>query len=139
MWGAAHAAFPGGLAGLGATWTTADDDTFVGVHPVDTAVGRRTREQRPARVRATRSDRATRPVTPRRRQRAPASGALRHRPGRELTAIGATLFPGGEPPMAGAMQVNGERIDVRYVVGVLMGNRDLIRRLAAEQGLAMAT
>jgi hypothetical protein len=136
VWGAADAAFPGGLAGLGATWTTADDDTFVGVHPVDTAVGRRTREQRPARVRATRSDRATRPVTPRRRQRAPATGALRHRPGPELTPIGATLFPGGEPPMAGAMHVNGERIDVRYVVGVLMGNRDLVRRLAAEQGSA---
>jgi hypothetical protein len=30
------------------------------------------------------------------------------------------------------MQVNGERMDMRYVVGVLMGNRDLERRLAAE-------
>jgi hypothetical protein len=32
------------------------------------------------------------------------------------------------------MHVNGERMDVRYVVGVLMGNRDLVRRLAAETG-----
>jgi len=32
------------------------------------------------------------------------------------------------------MHVNGERIDVRYVVGVLMGNRDLVRRLRAETG-----
>jgi hypothetical protein len=32
------------------------------------------------------------------------------------------------------MHVNGERIDLRYVVGVLMGNRDLARRLAAERG-----
>jgi hypothetical protein len=136
VWGVADAAFPGGLAGLGATWTTADDDTFVGVHPVDTAVGRRTREQRPVHARAARSDRATRPVTPRRRRRAPETGALRHGPDPELTPIGATLFPGGEPPMPGAMHVNGERIDVRYVVGVLMGNRDLVRRLAAEQGSA---
>jgi hypothetical protein len=35
------------------------------------------------------------------------------------------------------MQVNGERIDVRYVVGVLMGNRDLVRRLAGEQEVPM--
>jgi hypothetical protein len=32
------------------------------------------------------------------------------------------------------MHVKGERIDVRYVVGVLMGNRDLVRCLAAELG-----
>jgi hypothetical protein len=32
------------------------------------------------------------------------------------------------------MPVNGECMDVRYVVGVLMGNRDLVRRLAAETG-----
>jgi hypothetical protein len=32
------------------------------------------------------------------------------------------------------MHVNGERIDLPYVVGVLMGNRDLVRRVAAEQG-----
>jgi hypothetical protein len=30
------------------------------------------------------------------------------------------------------MPANGERMDVRYVVGVLMGNRDLVRRLRAE-------
>jgi hypothetical protein len=30
------------------------------------------------------------------------------------------------------MKANGERADIRYVVGVLMGNRDLVRRLAAE-------
>jgi hypothetical protein len=30
------------------------------------------------------------------------------------------------------MPVNGERMDVRYVVDVLMGNRDLVRRLVAE-------
>jgi hypothetical protein len=49
-------------------------------------------------------------------------------------SIGATLFPAGEPPLPEGMPVNGERMDVRYVVGVLMGNRDLVRRLAAETG-----
>jgi hypothetical protein len=44
------------------------------------------------------------------------------------------LFPAGEPPLPEAVPVNGERMDVRYVVGVLMGNRDLVRRLAAETG-----
>jgi hypothetical protein len=34
---------------------------------------------------------------------------------------------------------NGERMDLRYVVGVLMGNRDLLRRLAAEQGVPAGT
>jgi hypothetical protein len=48
--------------------------------------------------------------------------------------IGATLFPVGEPPLPQEMRVNGERMDVHYVVGVLMGNRDLVRRLAAEAG-----
>jgi hypothetical protein len=56
----------------------------------------------------------------------------------QATPISATLFPGGEPPLPDAMQINGERIDVRYVVGVLMGNRDLVRRLAAEQEVSMA-
>ena len=46
--------------------------------------------------------------------------------------IGPLVFPGGEPPLPEAMQANGERADIRYVVGVLMGNRDLLRRLAAE-------
>ncbi len=55
-----------------------------------------------------------------------------------MTPIGATLFPSGEPPLPEAMHVNGERMDVRYVVGVLMGNRDLVRRLAAQTG-AVAT
>jgi hypothetical protein len=30
------------------------------------------------------------------------------------------------------MHVNGEPMDLAYVVGVLLGNRDLERRLAAE-------
>jgi hypothetical protein len=48
------------------------------------------------------------------------------------TAMTRALFPDGPPSLPDAMPVNGERIDMRYVVGVLMGNRDLERRLAAE-------
>jgi hypothetical protein len=134
VWGAADAAFHGGLAGLGTPWS-ADDDTLVGVHPVDTAAGRRPTSADPAgRAPAGRSDRLTRPRTARRRRREPAAGVLGHRPGDRATPIGATLFPDGEPALPEAMRVNGERVDVRYVVGVLMGNRDLVRRLTAEQG-----
>jgi hypothetical protein len=52
-----------------------------------------------------------------------------------VAAISDGLFPGGEPVLAEVMPVGGERMDVRYVVGVLMGNRDLARRLAAENGV----
>ena len=44
------------------------------------------------------------------------------------------LFPAGEPSLAETMPVNGERMDLRYAVGVLMSHRDLIRRLDAEAG-----
>ena len=124
VWGVADAAFPGGLTGLAIPGTTGD--TFVGVHPVDTAVGRRPAATPPTARRgpAGRTDRVTRPAPAR----------LRHRRVAATRPIGATLFPGGEPPLPEAMPVNGERMDVRYVVGVLMGNRDLVRRLAAEAG-----
>jgi hypothetical protein len=46
----------------------------------------------------------------------------------------ALLFPDGLPDLVDAMAVNGERADLRWAVGVLMGNRDLLRRLAAESG-----
>lgn len=42
------------------------------------------------------------------------------------------LFPAGEPPLPEAMPANGERMNLRYAVGVLMDHRDLVRRLAAE-------
>ena len=37
-----------------------------------------------------------------------------------------------------APHVNGERMDLRYVVDVLMGNRDFVRRAASEAGVALA-
>jgi hypothetical protein len=110
VWGASDTAFPGGLVGLDSPRSA--DDTFVGVHPIDTAVGRR----------------------PARGRRIATAGVPRCRPAHRSTPINATLFPGGEPALPEAMHVNGERIDVRYVVGVLMGNQDLVRRLRAETG-----
>jgi hypothetical protein len=53
----------------------------------------------------------------------------------DAAAIGATLFPAGEPDLPAAFCVNGERMDLRYVVSVLLGHRDLIRRTAAEAGV----
>ena len=122
VWGAADAAFQDGVEGLGMPWAP-DGEAFVGVHPIDTAVGRRPAAAGPPRAPAGRSDRVTRPGTARKRRRTAGT-----------SSIGATLFPAGEPPLPEAMHVNGERMDVGYVVGLLMGNRDLVRRLAAESG-----
>jgi hypothetical protein len=54
--------------------------------------------------------------------------------------MAALLFPDGPRPLPEAMKANGERMDMRFAIGVLMGNRDLERRLAAEArgGLALA-
>jgi hypothetical protein len=143
VWGAPDAAFAGGLAGL-APDRHDDGEAFVGVHPVDTMVGRRplptgtvaraasTTTDR-SRAPAGRSDRLTRPRV-RGRRRGVGAGVIRHGRGPDAVLVGAALFPDGEPSLPEAMPVNGERIDVRYVVGVLMGNRDLVRRLAAEAG-----
>ena len=133
VWGAADAAFAGGLPGLD-TMCPARDDAFAGVHPFDTAVGRRPAPGSRSRTApGGRSDRVTRPRSSR-PQRGATSGGLPRRPDRRPAPIGPTLFPAGEPALPDAMQANGERMDLRYVVGVLMGNRDLLRRLAAERG-----
>ena len=130
IWGPADAAFPRGLAGL-APDDLGTDDTFAGVHPIDTGVGRRPAHPRTTRAGSCaskapsgRADRTTRPA---------GRPTLRPRP------IGATLFPGGEPSLPDELRANGERMDMRYVIGVLMGNRDLVRRLAAEQGVPAGT
>jgi hypothetical protein len=52
--------------------------------------------------------------------------------------MGRALFPAGEPPLPETVHVNGERMDQRYAVGVLTSHRDLVRRLAAEAGVAMS-
>ena len=50
-----------------------------------------------------------------------------------------TLLPAGEPPLAETMPVNGERMDLRYAIGVLMSHHNFIHRLAAEAGSAPAS
>ncbi|SFE08477.1 hypothetical protein [Blastococcus tunisiensis] len=174
VWGAADAAFVGGLGDVGDP-APADRPHFAGVHPIDTGAGRRpdapptapanplssepSRSHGRRRAATRRSARGPgsrpRPATPdpaagrpaalghstpsglRRRYRSQ-PGSIRCSRRTDLTAsaraaaISTTLFPDGEPDLPDAMRANGERMDVRYVVGVLMGNRDLARRLAAE-------
>jgi hypothetical protein len=175
VWGAADAAFTRGRSGID-TDVPAEDEHFVGVHPIDVTTGRRpSLEPAPDAAgphpttptpevagRTTRRHRAVRRrggpagATPRSTGRGTRRGNSRPRtvsPGRRpvdgrrptptrpnppvagVAAISDGLFPGGEPVLAEVMPVGGERMDVRYVVGVLMGNRDLARRLAAENGV----
>jgi hypothetical protein len=56
-------------------------------------------------------------------------------PARETARLSRVLFPDGEPTLADAQQENYERMDLRFAISVLMGNRDLTRRLAAEAGV----
>ena len=69
VWGSADAAFVGGIASLGTP--APSEDAFVGVHPVDTVVGRRPAIAAPASRRgpAGRTDRVTRPGPTRLRHR----------------------------------------------------------------------
>ncbi|NYJ05991.1 HNH endonuclease signature motif containing protein [Petropleomorpha daqingensis] len=153
VWGSADAAFATGLAGLAADRTT-DTDAFVGVTPIDTAVGRRPTDLTAAvsdvaAAGTTHALRRRRTSPPRRSPARPAHASHRpasRRPGRR-TALGRpaeasverrsarvsrVLYPEGEPALADSLQERYDRMDLRYAVGVLMGNRDLTRRLAAE-------
>lgn len=120
--------------------TAADNRTRPAVEPSTASAplaasrGPRRPATRPGHGRMVRPAACTRPGRP----RPPGATTLRRvsggraRTDRPWPAIGATLFPDGEPTLPDAMAANGERMDVRYVVGVLMGNRDLVRRLRAE-------
>jgi Domain of unknown function (DUF222)/HNH endonuclease len=131
VWGPADTAFTAGLAGLIAP-TSRDgqfgrlrasdgddgcEEWFAGVHPLD---------QRRARRPATGTGAAARQHTS-----IPAAEG-------DADSIGALLYPAGEPDLPDALSVTGERMDMNYVVGVLMTNRDLSRRLAAQNGIALA-
>ncbi len=54
---------------------------------------------------------------------------------RQGARISRVLFPHGEPPLADSLQERYDHMDLRFAVGVLMGNRNLTRRLAAEAGI----
>ncbi|WP_232806864.1 HNH endonuclease signature motif containing protein [Geodermatophilus chilensis] len=116
VWGPADTAFDAGVAGL---TDPVDDARVAGVQPLDRAVGRRPTATTPP----------------------PAAAA----PGRPAAAgtqapasITRLLFPDRQPDLPDAMPVNGEPMDLAYVVGVLLANRDLERRLAAENGERLA-
>jgi hypothetical protein len=63
--------------------------------------------------------------------------AIQEAPARGISRMNRVLFPDGEPPLAGALQERTDRMDLRYAISVLMNNRDLIRRLAAEAGVTV--
>ena len=52
--------------------------------------------------------------------------------------VSPVLFPGGEPPdLLNTLEAGRERMDMAWAVSVLMDNRDLARRLAADPSLAL--
>ena len=106
VWGAGDAAFVAGLAGLLGTGESVDD-VFVGVQPIDELAARRPTSSAGAGARGAFED--------------PLDG--------DLTRL---LFPQGAPVLPEEMHVNGERMDLDHVVWVLLHQRDLQRRLAAE-------
>ncbi|WP_040338805.1 HNH endonuclease signature motif containing protein [Candidatus Blastococcus massiliensis] len=54
----------------------------------------------------------------------------------EARRLERTLFPEGAPRLAALPDARCERLDMAYALGVLMTNRDLVRRLEVERGLA---
>jgi hypothetical protein len=148
IWGTADVAFTTGLTGT--------PDPFVGVHPIDTAIGRRPTDAPPdpqaeagpgnERLlrRRPRRRRTAAPATPRARARRPPDGHSRRRtgavdttPARGAARLSRVLFPDGEPVLPDTLQEHYDRMDLRYAVGVLMGNRDVARRMAAEAGVSL--
>jgi hypothetical protein len=116
VWGTADAAFAGGVDSCVSADTSLPGGSFVGVTPIDEMRGRRPAVDQVDSMSGGGRVAALSPAT----SPDPA------------TAMTRVLFPDRPPSLPDAMHVNGERMDMRYVVGVLMGNRDLERRLAAE-------
>ena len=129
-WGRADAAFLGGLAGQPAD-PRSGGDPYAGVHPIDASVGRRPTPDRPGgsgprppgRRARRRGDR--RPRT--RRAAFPRSAA------HESRRLDRVLFPGGAPERPEVGDVPNDRMDMAWAIGVLMGNRDLVRRRMTDE------
>lgn len=105
-----------------------------------------TRRRTPARPRrrprpTPTAERRHRPTDPRLARRRPARGRtpLADAPGsrglitQQGRRIDQVLFPDGPPEQHVDQNVPYERLDMAYAIGVLMTNRDLVRRLAAER------
>lgn len=68
--------------------------------------------------------------------RLPTAGATApNGPARESERMRRVLFPAGEPALGDSLQERYDRMDLPWAIGVLMSNRDLTRRLAAEAGV----
>jgi hypothetical protein len=121
VWGRGDAAFADGLDGV--EEAPADEERFVGIQPLDDVVGRR-----PCAA-------VSAPSVGRRRRRSGASGPISRAVG--CVDVSAVVFPDGEPPdRPDTLESGGERMDLDWAVSVLIQNRDLDRRLAAEPGEA---
>lgn len=138
VWGSADAAFVTGLDG--ASPDPADgDDPLAGVHPIDTSVGRRAPSRRRAALATARSGlrpggvssgrpRNTRPAgRGRYGSRSPVVGPLSV--AAESERLDRVLFPDGAPPRPAPKDAPYERLDLDWALVVLMGNRELVRRL----------
>ena len=127
VWGTADAAFADGLAGLPSDPAT--PPAYVGVPPFDQLSGRRAGDA-PAASRPTPARSAAERVPDRSR---PAGRRDSVRPAAQRRRIDRVLFPDGPPgDLPDTLQERYDRMNLRYAVGVLMTNRDLVRRLAAE-------
>jgi hypothetical protein len=119
-----------------------------GIPPAGRTLLRRPGPQRRPGVRGPGERRTGSPIGPPRRAGRPANRRSHHLatvgaafptvPAREAARLSRALFPAGEPPLPDVVQERYDRMDLRYAVGVLMGNRDLARRLAAEAGVPLA-
>jgi hypothetical protein len=155
LWGSADAAFTTGLDARPPD-PEDGDDAFAGVHPLDTTVGRRPsagpgpagpvrrngpdsqarglvrrprRHGHDARPDPGRSGtpRSARPLPTRTRPVAPLPAA------RASDRLDRILFPEGAPPRPAPREAPHDRMDTAWAISVLMGNRDLLRRLEAER------
>jgi hypothetical protein len=152
VWGTADATFTRGLTRLNPDPAgIATDSAFAGVSPIDDVVGRRPSDASPAGT-MVRRQRTRRPLHhgrpgPRRpaarpgSTTAPAGRRPQCAPGRSPAParlrrrLDTALFPDGPADLPHTIQDHYDRMDLRYAIGVLMDNRDLVRRLAADAGV----
>ena len=83
------------------------------------------------------ASRAGRPANRRPARLAAPGAASPAGPERNSARLSRVLFPDGEPTLADTLQEHYDRMNLRHAIGVLMGNRDLARRLAAEAGVPL--